>query len=98
MKLSLTQRALRPVLNFLVERFFPTGAFHGNHYLHSLSADTQLAEKWGSAEMACAMFITSRLRKLGATEATFKASDVTDCGVPVGSWLITVEKVQEPGK
>lgn len=95
MKLTIAQKAIRPFLNFLVERFFPTGAFYGDRYLHSLSADTQLAEKWGSTEMACAMFITSRLRKMGATEATLEASEVTDRGVPVGSWRVTVEKVED---
>ena len=94
-KLTIAQKALRPVLNFLVERYFPNGAFFGNDYMRDLDSRPDLVEKWGSFEMACAMAITSRLRRAGAVHATFTASEVEDRGVPVGSWRMTVEKIED---
>lgn len=91
--MKLTQRILRPVLNFLVKRYFPNRAFFGDDYLTAFDADVELKEKWGSVEMACAMLITSRLRGMGATSATFEATDVEDNGVSVGSWRMSVEKI-----
>lgn len=95
MGLTITQKILRPILNWTVETFYPDGAFYGGDYLKTLESDNGLIEKWGSVEMACAMLITSRLRKRGATSAKLEATDVTDCGEPVGSWMVTIEQVDE---
>ena len=88
------QKILRPVIRKLVEKFFPRGAFYGDEFLRGLKTDTNLIGKWGSVEMACALYIMTTLRKAGATTGTFEAHDVTDEGVPVGSWKVTVEKVE----
>jgi hypothetical protein len=94
--MTLTQKALRPVLNWLVETVFPNGAFFGNDYLRNLQTDnSDLSEKWGSVEMACAMFVTSYVREMGAESATFEASNITKSGVEVGSWRLTVEKIKD---
>ena len=90
------QKILRPVLNFLIERYFPRGAFFGNEYLTAFDGDMGLAEKWGSVEMACSMLITSRVRELGGTHATFEATDIEHSGVQVGTWRLTVDRVSTP--
>lgn len=94
--MNLLQKILRPVLNWVVETVFPTGAFFGNDYLRNLKTDSAgLSDKWGSTEMACAMFVTSYVREMGAESATFEASDITASGVEVGSWRLTVEKIDD---
>lgn len=93
MGMTIAQRALRPVMRYIVERFFPDGAFFGRRFLRGLITDADLVRTWSSTEMACAMFLVSRMREEGATEATFEASDVTDGGAPVGSWRMTVQKI-----
>lgn len=94
MKLTVAQKMLRPVLNYLVERFFPEGAFFGKDYLRTLQSSEEFTEKWGSVEMACAMFLVSRVRDMNATNAVFEANDITDEGTPVGSWRLTAEKME----
>lgn len=96
--MTYTQRLMRPILNFLVERFFPNHAFFGNDYLTAFKSHPDLAIKWGSTDMAVAMFLVSRLRKQGATKGTFEATEVTDNGTPVGSWRLTLEKLEETGQ
>ena len=92
MGLTWKQKALRPIVNFVVERWFPAGAFFGCEYFTTL-ADGELAEKWGSSEMACAAFIMSVVRNANATEAIFTAEGVTHQGNPVGDWRLTIEKM-----
>ena len=94
--MNFIQKLLRPVLNWTVETFFPTGAFYGDNYLRNLRTDVDgLSEKWNSVEMACMMFVTSSLHEQGATEAIFTATEVTSNGTPMGSWKITAERVEE---
>lgn len=96
MGLTVAQKIMRPFLNWAVETLFPNGAFYGGQYLRNFDHDAVLQDKWGTVEMACAMLIVSRVRNMNAEKASFEATDITDSGVMVGSWRLTVEKIEEP--
>ena len=91
--MTFTQKILCPVINFLVERFFPNGMFVGSYYWFEVSGNVEASEKWGTPQMASAMLVVSKVRETGATKAVFEAGDMSLDGEAIGDWRLTVEKI-----
>lgn len=89
--LTLAQRLPRPVLNYLIETFFPSGALFGDDYFKAVDK-AKLAKNWGTSEMGCATYMISSVRENGRDKAVFSVEDMTNRGEPVGSWSLTVER------
>lgn len=92
MKLTWKQRALRPIINFFVERYFPKGAFYGNDYLNVFN-DKGMVDKWGSSSIVSAMYLVGYLRDNKADSGTFKFTGMTNNGNHVGDWELTLERM-----
>lgn len=85
MKLSVTQKLLRPVINWLVETFFPSGAFYG-HDFFDIFKDLE-KEGYGIAQASTA-FITHNMHRMNAEKVKFEIEGVTINGEPVGDFEI----------
>lgn len=94
-RLEITQKLLGPVLNFIIERVFPKGAFYGVDYLKIF--DETRWESMGPTAGA-AFFIIGSIKDTNATNAKFKFSGVTFNGVNVGDWTMTIEKTNIKGE
>lgn len=88
--LTLTQRLLRPVINWLVEGWFPKGCFYGNNYLDDFKKFDQGKEVIGKT---AAMYLQSIMRKAEATTITYEMTEITDRDILVGSYKLTLEKI-----
>lgn len=89
-KLTLTQRALRPIINFLVETWFPTGAFYGNRYL---SVFEEIDEGHGVVGYAAAQYLQATLVAANMDKLKVDMYDCTYNGVPSGDYRLVVERV-----
>lgn len=89
-KLTLMQHLLRPVINRLVEGWFPKGCFYGNNYLDSFKTLDQGKDVTGQT---AAMYLQSIMRKAQATSITYEMTEITDRDVLVGSYKLTLEKI-----
>lgn len=93
-KLTLAQRALRPVLNFAVERWFPDGGFWGEAYFEPFRKfDTEKKAKVG---YGAAMYLIYSVHGANSSKFTVDLGGVTYNGEAMGDWRVTVEKIQEP--
>jgi hypothetical protein len=90
MKLTLSQRLARPVINFLVERLFPSGCFYGNSYAEKFR---DMDESGGVAGQTAAMYLQHIMRKAGATQITFEFDTVIFEGKEMGSFRLTLEEI-----
>jgi hypothetical protein len=95
MKLTLTQKALRPVLKFLTERYFPSGAFYGREYLKPFAEMD--AKGNGISGGSAAMYLQSVIRKAKLDGARFDMREVTYNGTPVGSWRLSLDRIDGEG-
>ena len=88
--LTLSQRTLRPVVNFLVERFFPQGAFFG----YDLADRFKDADgHFGVVGSGAAMYLQRIMRRGGNDTMHIDMHEITDNGEPVGSYRLTLEKI-----
>ncbi|AUR11225.1 hypothetical protein PhaeoP48_01228 [Phaeobacter inhibens] len=85
-----TQRLLRPVINWLVEGWFPKGCFYGSSYLDDFKAFDKGKDVVGKT---AAMYLQSIMRKSDATSVIYEMTEVTERDVLVGSYKLTLEKV-----
>jgi hypothetical protein len=92
MKLTLTQRALRPVLNFIVERYFPSGAFFGCSFLDAFDMHDRAK---GICGYSAAMYLQRIARKSNAASLSITMNEITDNGEPVGTWHLEISQIDE---
>lgn len=92
--MTLTQKILRPIINWAVERFFPRHFFYGN----------ELGKRWGGAEgiegvalETCAVAMACRCATLGGAKMTVQCFGVTNRGVDIGDWRVTMERIEPKG-
>lgn len=91
------QRALRPVVNFVVETFFPKHLFWGKEAdpFRAMERVVEKDKKGRSAAMIAAHVIVADVRDMGGSHGVFTLTGVSKSGVPLGDWRITVEKLPE---
>lgn len=89
-QLTLMQRLLRPVINWLVEGWFPKACFYGNAYLDDFKEFDQDKDLVGKT---AAMFLQSIMRKANATSITYEMTEITDGNFLIGSYKLTLEKI-----
>lgn len=91
-KMTTSQRLLRPVVNFLVERYFPKGAFFGKEYF-------TIFKKWdkekGSMGYSAALYLQSIVRENDAETMVTRLGDVIVNGENVGDWEISIRKMKD---
>jgi hypothetical protein len=90
---TFTQKLLRPIINFAVERFFPESCFYGMGFLKPFSdfdAGREQTAGYGSA-----MYLVNRVHDAGKKHMTIDLGGVTFQGKDIGSWKIVVERTQE---
>jgi len=92
MTLTWKQKALRPVINFLVETWFPNGMFYGHDYFDAFSCFDTDKQVTG---YTAAMYLQSIMRDHGAESISVEMHEVTQQGVPVGSYKLTLEAMPE---
>lgn len=90
-ELTLTQRALRPVINRLVEGWFPNECFYGNSFLDAFK---ELDRGEGVTGKTAAMYLQSIMREARADTITYEMIEVTERDVSVGSYKLTLEKLK----
>jgi hypothetical protein len=86
-----TQKILRPIINFLVERFFPDSLFYGN----------DLPTKWGAdspmqalvAETA-GLSLAVQCHLSGADHMIVDITGASYKGEPIGDWRVTMTKAK----
>ena len=87
--ITLTQRILRRPLNYVIERWFPKGAFYGNDFLQPFA---DMDKRKGKTGGAAALFLVSCVRRVDAEQVTVAMKDVTLNGENIGTWIVTVQK------
>lgn len=94
-KLTLTQRLLRPVISFAVERFFSNGLFF--YGPGPLAAFDEIDKKDGKPlGWMAALSLANLAIKANADEFSSTLSNVTLNGKPMGDWKVTIERVPSP--
>lgn len=88
-RLSLVQRALRPVINWAVERYFPTSVFYG---AFDPFAAFEAASKGDMISRLATMAMIRRVQEMGADEIKAEIEGMTIKGEPVGDWLVIVQR------
>ena len=86
-KASIMKRALRPVINWAVETFFPDGSFYGSRYADKFKD----LDEGTVPGYICASFLVHKAATQNATLLTVNISEIEKDGQDIGSWRITVE-------
>lgn len=85
--LSIQQKIARPVINWLVETFFPNGAFYGRTYF---DAFREVQDDDGSAlGQASVVWMVHNMHRLNAAHIRVEIEDMSISGEPVGDFVIT---------
>lgn len=85
--MSVQQKIARPVINWLVETFFPNGAFYGRTYF---DAFREVQKEDGSPlGQASVVWLVHSMHRLNAAEVRVEIGDMSICGEPVGDFVIT---------
>lgn len=87
-----TQRFLRPIIRWAVERWFPHHCFWGQEFFRDLE-ESGHEWKWKSIAFTSAMLIAREVDAQGADYASFTATNCDYDGRSMGDWKITAEKV-----
>jgi len=96
-KLTKAQRLARPVINFLVERYFPNGLFfYGSGPLSAF--DMVDGEKKTAIGGMAAMALARHAHNSSATKLTVDAEAITVNDDDIGDWRITVERITPAGR
>jgi len=90
MGLTLMQRALRPILNWAVERYFPKGCFFGMEYFDMFREFEK--EDGSQLGQASALWITHNMHDQDADELDMRIKGLTIRGEPVGDFHIVVTR------
>lgn len=85
MTLTWKQKALRPVLNFLVERYFPNGAFYGGTFFDAFK-EFEDEDGDGKLGQASTLWHIHLMNDLNADHLQVDISDVTLCGKYLGDF------------
>lgn len=92
--LTMMQRLLRKPVNWIVERFYPNGAFYGHGFISMLqSHDTA---KDGKISAGVAGYLIQEVIDQGGTKSEKAVTGLNLSGIPVGDWRVTVEQIKEP--
>jgi hypothetical protein len=91
-ELTLWQRILRKPLNFIIEKWFPNGAFYGNEFLEPFTHFDERKDKTGAAS---ALFLVSKVKEHRGTGITVTLTDVFHQGENIGTWEVIVQEVEE---
>jgi hypothetical protein len=83
------QKILRPVLNFLTERFFPNGCFYGQGYLDNFN---YLDDERGIG-YAAVLSLSSSLFEINATDYKIDVEQLSLNGKDMGDWSLTMVQV-----
>jgi hypothetical protein len=91
-KLTKAQRVARPIINFLVERYFPNGLFfYGKGPLRTF--DMVDREKKTVVGGMAALSLARHAHNSGATQLMVDAECITVNDEDIGDWRITVERI-----
>lgn len=91
-KLTKAQRIARPVINFLVERYFPNGLFfYGSGPL--LAFDKVDREKKTAIGSMAALALARHAHNSNATKFCIEAEGLTVNNQDLGDWRVTVERI-----
>jgi hypothetical protein len=93
--LSRKQRFLRPVINFLVERYFPTHTFFGNDYLNVFARISKDKTEENISKMAGQCLIHQMIKE-DAVGVTVIVEDLMKNGRNLGSYSLVVRKYKKP--
>lgn len=91
-KLTLMQRLLRPIINWLVETWFPNSCFYGNSYLQDFKDFDKGKDLIGKT---AAMYLQSIMRKADATSISYEMTEITEHDVHIGSYKLTLERMDD---
>jgi hypothetical protein len=91
-ELTTAQKVARPVINFLVERFFPNGAFfYGDGPLsHFDKLDSERKSPIGSM---AAMSLVRKAHEANASRMSVDIGGMTLNDTDLGDWRVTVERI-----
>ncbi len=94
MSYTYTQKIARPVINFLVERYFPNGLFFfGDGPLKAFDR----IDKEGSFVGRSASIVLAKIaHDNNASSLTVEAECVSINSDDIGDWRITVERLRDP--
>ena len=87
-ELTLPQRMMRPIINFLVERFYPAGCFYGD----GDPMRTFDGNSGGTIGRAAVMVLIRKVSDSGADKLGADFDGVTVNGEPIGDWRVTVQR------
>lgn len=89
------QWLLRPVLNFLVKQYFPSGAFFGHDYLRQF--DRVGHPRIGPITAGSAFaYLSSYITDEYSTEGVLTQTGLTVNGKDVGDWVTIVRQINPP--
>lgn len=95
-KLNWKQKVLKPIINFLVERFFPNRVFYGNDYLNVFAEyDSDGTRGKYISCHAASMFLISHMVDLNAETLDVEMNDVSASGEDVGSFTIKIQSLRD---
>ena len=99
MATTLIQRLLRRPVNWLVETFYPDGAFYGGNYFTAFdqAVDPSNAAVSSTSAAACGLLICNA-SEANADELSCTFSGHTMNGKPTGDWRITLKRLRPAGK
>lgn len=86
-----TQRFLRPIINWAVERFFPDSMFYGNDLPTKLGADSPMRAMVSETP---ALSLAVQCSLAGADEMTVDVTGLIYKGESIGDWQVTIKRVQ----
>ena len=92
-ELPVQQRMLRPIINFMVERWFPSGCFFGDDYFKTFKA---IDDKKAVTGYAAALYLSQIAILSDAQEIDATMHEVTHNGEPVGTWRVRVFQEAKP--
>jgi len=88
------QKTLRPILNFLIERYFPDSCFYGHEYLDVFKK--AYGDQKGPLMGHAAQFIIGQCVKMNADEFSAELTGLTVSGQETGDWLLTIKHIGGP--
>lgn len=93
--MNFMQRMLGPVINFLVERYFPTGSFYGN------SGGLRIFERQDREDdcvlgRTAALMLINRVHESGSHRLDVNVTQHTSNGILTGDWQVTIRRVNMP--
>ena len=92
-KLTKAQRIARPIINFLVERYFPNSLFF--YGAGALSAfDRMDSERKSAIGSMAALSLARHAHQQNASHLSVEAEGITINDQDIGDWRVTVERIR----